>query len=47
MLRFGIGLLEAGIVKPMGESSKAKEAGLRFATAYQDTQSLWEERNVY
>jgi hypothetical protein len=27
------GLLEAGIVKPDGESSRAKEAGSSFATA--------------
>lgn len=47
LLRSGIGLLEAGIVKPMGESSKAEEAGSSIATASQDTRPLWEERNVY
>ena len=47
MLGFRIGLLEGGIVKPIGEIRKAKEAGLRFATASQNAQSSWEERNVY
>ncbi len=48
ILKSSQGLLEAGIVKPIGESSRAKEAARSLPQPpIIDIRSTWEERNVY